>query len=203
MSRKPAPVVLSPTIELRPVRPRSPHSFATRNCVLCGGDLPDASEDCDCASCGKHSGVALCEHQHPRPAWRITRWHPNGKGGARRKEVVAVTVGDVTVFLGRFRDVVELRSEDGSRLPIRRAKAIEPGAEILERLTAIGTCYRCNMAFFLPDGEVSSTGAPRILRVPFERPTRQYMKPEPDPARISAVYLALGTAPARMLEDEL
>jgi hypothetical protein len=189
------------------VRPRAPYTFATRVCVHCGGELPALDSellDVRCDSCGKHSTVTLCEHQHPRPAWRVVRWGRTEVTGKRRRDVVAVAVGDVTVFLGRLRDMMELRTEDGSRLPVVRARAIEPGAEVLERLTAVGQCYRCSLAFFLPDGEIAAVGPPRVLRIPVDRPTRQYMKPEPEPSRIAAAYATLGTAPAKvaLLEDE-
>lgn len=198
-----AKTVVSSPVMAKPVRPRSPHTFATRNCVHCGADLPDLSEDPFCQRCGAPSSIALCEHQQPRPSWRITRWHPVDKAQAkRRKDVVAVAVGDVTVFVGRFRDMMELRAEDGTRLPVYRARGIEPGAEILERLTALGTCWRCNVAFFLPDGEIATVGPPRILRVPVDRPTRQYMKPMAEPAHIAAAYYTLGTAPVRMAEED-
>lgn len=196
MSSKPKVVTSSPVVA-QPVRPRSPHSFATRNCVHCGADLPDLTDSVRCPSCRRDSTVTLCEHTHPRESWRITRWHrrPESPAARRAKDVVAVAVGDVTVFLGRFRDSIELRAEDGTRLPIQRVRAIEPGTEVVERMTHIGTCYRCHAAFFLPDCEVQSSGPPRVLRVPVDRPTRRYMRPEPEPSRISAAYLALGTQP--------
>jgi hypothetical protein len=170
---------------------RGPHEFSTRNCVLCGGDLP--GDKITCPKCGKQSVVALCDHTVGVHAWRTTRWNrSDGNHGRRSKDVVAVTVGDVTVFLGRFRDALSLRTEDGARLPLRRVRAVEPGAEIVERMTHVGQCYRCRLAFFLADCEILASGPPRILRVPVDAPTRQYMRPVPDPVRISAAYLALG-----------
>ena len=176
-----------------PARRRSPQAFATRNCVRCGGELPGENESVSCVACGRQSVVTLCPHLAHRRAWRIVRWGEADPAESKRdRDIVAVTVGDVTVHLGRFRDLVELRSEDGVRLPYIRIRAIEPGTEIIERMTHLGTCYRCAVAFFLPDCEVTAKAMHRILRVNVDRPTRQYMKPLPDPIRLSAAYLEIG-----------
>lgn len=187
--QRPAPVVVVPPNG----DGRRPHEFATRNCVHCAGELPEGNEEVACPECKADSVVLLCDHTAPKPSWRITRWQAQRVPHAKRaKDVIAVAVGDVTVFIGRYRDVLSIRGEDGTRLPFQRVRSIEPGSEIIERLTHIGNCYRCAVAFFLPDCEITSRGVPRILRVPLDRPTRQYMKPTPDPARLSTAYLELG-----------
>jgi predicted RNA-binding Zn-ribbon protein involved in translation (DUF1610 family) len=192
--------VTSGPVNVTLIRPRKASQFATRNCVHCGGELLGDDGSVLCPKCGKRSTVSLCEHGGPRPAWRITRWGESpGTGQHRPKDVVAVAVGDVTVFVGRFRDTLSLRAEDGTRLPLRRVHAIEPGCEIIERMTHIGSCYRCNVAFFLADCEVFSPGPPAILRAPLPAPTREYMRPTVDPVKLAASYLALGTRP----EEEL
>lgn len=200
MSKR-AAVIDSGPIEAKAIRPRSQKEFATRNCIHCAGELQGDDGDVRCARCGRDSSLSVCPHGAPRPAWRITRWYENPTPhGKRRRDVVAVTVGDHTVYLGRFRDNLALRAEDGARLPLSRVHAIEPGSEIIERMVHVGSCYRCNVAFFLPDCEIKAPGPPRILRVPVEAATRQYMRPIPEPARMAACYLALGTRPQ---EDDL
>jgi hypothetical protein len=190
------PVVTSGPIVAHPVRQRSSREFATRNCVHCNGELTGDDGSVKCPSCGKRSEVALCQHGAPLPTWRITRWHESDVPHAkRRRDIVAVTVGDHTVYLGRFRDSLSLRAEDGARLPLQKVKAVEAGAEVIERMVHIGSCYRCACAFFLPDCEIKASGPPRILRANVEQPTRTYMRPVPDPVRLSAAYLALGTDP--------
>lgn len=168
-----------------------PGEYAERVCIHCAAALKIVGDSVTCAKCGKDSAVSICPHAAPRPAWRIVRWR--GARVLKRNEVVsgdvvAVTVGDHTVYLGRFRDALSLRAEDGARLPLRQVNAIEPGAEIIERMTHIGSCWRCAVAFFLPDCEIGSRGVPRILRVPVGAPTRQYVSPAPDPAIVVSTY---------------
>jgi hypothetical protein len=110
-------------------------------------------------------------------------------------------VGDTTVVLGRFRDALSLRTEDGARLAVRGVRAIEPGTEVIERLTYIASCYRCRTAFFLPDFEVRAMGAPRLVHVPLARQTRQYMAPAPEPAHMAQAYATLAEMP-RVMEDD-
>jgi hypothetical protein len=174
-------VVTSGPVRVTPRRPSV--NAAARLCVHCAGVIEEPARRCP--SCHKQSFVSLCEHRAPEPAYRISR---DG-------EVFAVTVGDTTVCLGRFRDTLSLRAEDGTRLQLQRVKAIQPGAEVIERMTMLGSCYRCRVAFFLPDFEIGARGAPRVLRVPIALQTRQYMAPFPEPANMAAAYLALGTQP--------
>lgn len=198
-ARRPYAVVIeSGPVSVRPVPRRSPREFATRNCIHCGGEL--AGDDGDravrCGKCGKRSEIRLCPHGAPHPSWRITRWRESRDGEERRQQdVVAVAVGDETVYLGRFRDNLALRAEDGSRLPLSRVHAIEPGSEVIERMVKVGACYRCACAFFLPDCEINAVGPPRILRVAVDGATRAYIRPIPEPGRMAAAYLALGTQP--------
>lgn len=186
--------VISGTISARPMnvtpeRARSHETFATRNCVNCNSELPEHDDSVACRHCGKESRVELCPHLARKPSWRITRWEKTEVRHAKRHaDVVAVTVGDVTVYQGRFRDSLELRAEDGTRLPFTHVRAIQPGSEIVERMTHLGGCWRCEVAFFLPDCEIHSSGPPIILKVPLSRPTRHYMKPHPDPAMVVTRY---------------
>jgi hypothetical protein len=176
-----------------PAQRRSPHEFATRNCIRCGTELPGDDGSVSCPRCRRPSEIALCEHRKPEPAWRITRWAASRTNAPRASDVVAVTIGDHTVYLGRFRDALALRTEDGARLPLLKVRSVEPGSEIIERLTNLGTCWRCRTAFFLPDCEVQASGEPRILRAKLDAPTREYQRPMADPVAMSAAYLALGT----------
>lgn len=176
--------------------------FAARTCVYCDATLPmpDLVGATRCAECRKNANLELCEHLARRTVFRITRFHALG---AIRKSVVAVTVGDVTVHLGRFRDDLSLRAEDGSRLPlVANVRSIEPGSEIVERMTLLGTCYRCHVAFFLADCEIATDGPPRILRVHVDQPTRQYMRPTIDPVRVAAAYRTLGQRAEPLDEGE-
>lgn len=201
--KKPA-VVTSGRIIVHAVRPpRKPHEFATRNCVRCAGEL-NGESSVRCQHCHHESSVDLCEHVGRKPAWRVVRWHRAGitGNGRRKRDIVAIALGDVTVFLGRFRDAVDLRGEDGTRLPLRKVRSIEVGAEVVERMTHVGMCYRCRTAFFLADCEITAEGPPRILRVPVSEPTRTYMRPMPDPVHMAAAYASLGVARPAELELE-
>lgn len=183
-----------------PPRVRRPEEFATRNCVHCSHDLSEDERLITCPKCGRRSEVAFCKHLTPEPSWRIIRWRKaESNHGRRDRDVVAVTVGDATVFLGRFRDALALRGEDGARLPLKAVHSVEPGAEIIERMTKLGTCYRCDVAFFLPDCEIQASGPPRVLRIPLPKPTREYQRPTPSPVHIHEAYLTLGT---RQLDEE-
>lgn len=132
----------------------------TRDCIVCGARLDKSGW---CERCQLASAVKLCRHRAPVPAWRVVE-RKQGRSPAR---VIALTVGDVSVFT------------DGSGAPTRirerkirqkllgdgRVAKVELGLDSFGAMALIAVCRQCDRAFFLPDVQRRNK-PPRIASVP-------------------------------------